>query len=447
MKIAYLGAGSTAFVKNLLGDVMLTPVFSDVHLALYDIDAQRLVESKTVLDAINANVNQGRARITTHCGVAERKDALRDADFVINTIRVWNFEVSEPIDFGIPTKYGLRQTIGDTIGVGGLFRALASGEVMLGFARDIEEVCPKAWLLNYTNPMCSLTGLMLKHTNVKTVGLCHSVQACVSSLLGTLGVAGDYDSSKIRWRIGGINHQAWLLDLEYDGRDIYPEIKELAFRKLDEWRAAPMDKKSRNMVRLEIMRKFGYYVTESSEHSAEYMPYWIKRCYPELIDEYNIPLDASPKGCKVARANWDKQYRKILTTKSLNHKRSHEFGCGIMEAIATGNPIRIAGNVMNEGLIDNLPAEAVVEVPCLVDKNGVQGTHFGRLPTQCAAINITNINTQLLTTEAIVTKSLDKIYQAALLDPHTSAELSPEDIIRLIDEMIAALGHRLPKYK
>ena len=445
-KITFFGAGSTIFCKNILGDVLCTPALQDSEIALYDINPQRLKESEAMLTTLNRNINGNKATIKAYCGVENRKEALRGADFAVNAIRVWDYTISEAIDFAIPTKYGLRQTIADTLGIGGLFRALGSGEHMLHFAEDMAEVCPNAWFLNYTNPMCALSGLLLRHTPIKTVGLCHSVQACVGSLLNTLGIAKDYDMTKFKTRIAGINHQAWLLELIYDGKDIDPEIKKLAFEKLDAWRKAPKAEKSANMVRLEVMRKFGYYVTESSEHSAEYMPYWIKRNYPELIDEYNIPLDASPDRCRAIVANWNKQYKDICENPVLTHKKSNEFGCGIMEAIVTDKPYTIAGNVLNHGFIDNLPTEAVVEVPCLVNRNGVQGTYFGPLPTQCAAINQTNINTQLLTIEAIVTRSKEKIYQAALLDPHTSAELSPDDIIRLVDEMIAAHGDRLPHY-
>jgi alpha-galactosidase len=420
-KITFMGAGSTIFVKNIIGDVFCTPALQDAHIALYDINPQRLRESEMMLRTLNKNINEDRATITAHCGVENRKEALRGADFAINAIRVWDFTISEAIDFAIPTKYGLRQTIADTIGIGGLFRALGSGYAMQGFAEDMAEVCPNVWFLNYTNPMCALTGFMLRHTPIRTVGLCHSVQGCIPSLLRTLDLKEKYDEKKIRARIAGINHQAWLLEVTEEGRDIYPEIKEIAFQKLD-------------------------YITESSEHSAEYQPYWIKRQYPELVDEYNIPLDASPDRCRKIVANWNKQYKEICENPVLTHKMSNEFGCGIMNAIVTNKPYSIAGNVLNHGLIDNLPSNAVVEVPCLVDGHGVQGTYFGPLPTQCAALNMTNINTQLLTIDAIVTRKKEAIYHAAMLDPHTSAELSLDDIIKMVDEMIAAHGDRLPKY-
>jgi alpha-galactosidase len=241
---------------------------------------------------------------------------------------------------------------------------------------------------------------------------------------------------------------AWLLSISENGKDIYPELKNLADKKMAMWRAAkdPKDK-SGNMIRIEMMRRFGYYVTESSEHNAEYQPYWIKSKYPELIDEYNIPLDEYPRRCIKQIGEWKSQYEKLSSDPHLSHKLSHEYGSGIMEAVVTNKPFKLGGNVMNHGFIPNLPANAVVEVPCLVDGNGVQGCYVGELPTQCAAMNMTNINVQLLTIEAALTKKRERIYQAAMLDPHTSAELAIDDIVKMCDELIAAHGDMLPKYK
>ena len=298
-KIAFMGAGSTAFVRNIIGDCMCTEALRDSHFALYDIDGERLKESKALIDALNAGVNNGRAKVTAHLGVRSRKAALRGAEFVVNAIQVGGYKPSTVIDFEVPKKYGLRQTIADTLGIGGIFRALRTIPVMLDFARDIEEVAPEAWFLNYTNPMAMLTGTMLRATGVKTVGLCHSVQVAVKSLLRTLGEDCSPERlADIRSLIAGINHQAWVLELTENGRDLYPELKKLAERKLRKWRRAKdPEKKSKNMIRLEIMRRFGCYVTESSEHSAEYMPYWIKSAYPELVAEWNIPLDEYPRRC------------------------------------------------------------------------------------------------------------------------------------------------------
>ena len=447
-KITFMGAGSTVFIRNVLGDCMCREALKDSHFALYDIDGQRLKESELVLKTLNANINDNRATITTHLGVENRKEALRGTNFVVNAIQVGGYEPSTVIDFEIPKKFGLRQTIADTLGIGGIFRALRTIPVMLDFGHEMEEVAPDAWLLNYTNPMSMLTGAMLRGTGVKTVGLCHSVQVCVKSLLETLGQDhSDERLAGIRSKIAGINHMAWLLSITENGKDLYPELKALADEKMPLWRAAKDKKdKSGNMIRIEMMRNLGYYVTESSEHNAEYQPYWIKAKYPELIDEYNIPLDEYPRRCIKQIADWKKQYQDLSNDPHLSHKLTHEYGSGIIEAIYTNKPFQIGGNVLNHGLIPNLPSKAVVEVPCLVDGNGVQGCYVGELPTQCAAMNMTNINVQLLTIDAALTRKRERIYQAAMLDPHTSAELSIDDIVKMCDELIAAHGDMLPKY-
>ncbi len=448
-KITFMGAGSTVFARNVIGDCMCREALKDSHFALYDIDGERLKESEFILKTLNANINNNRATITAHLGERSRKAALRGADFVVNAIQVGGYEPSTVIDFEIPKKFGLRQTIADTLGIGGIFRALRTIPVMLDFARDIEEVAPDAWFLNYTNPMAMLTGAMLQGTDVKTVGLCHSVQVCAQSLLETLGMEWNEERAKnIRAYIAGINHMAWLLRITENGKDLYPEIKKAADRKIKEWlKETDPAKKSGNMIRIEMMRRFGYYVTESSEHNAEYQPWWIKRAYPELIEKWNIPLDEYPRRCINQIEGWKKQYAELSQDPHLTHTLSREYGSGIMEAIVTNKPYQIGGNVLNDGLIDNLPCDAVVEVPCLVDGNGVQGTHVGPLPPQCAALNMTNINVQLLTIEAALTRKKEHIYHAALLDPHTSAELSVDDTIKLCDALIKAHGDMLPKYR
>ncbi len=447
-KIVFMGAGSTVFARNVIGDCMCREALKDSEFVLYDIDAERLKESEFILNVINKNINDGRAKISAALGVKKRRKALQGADFVVNAIQVGGYEPSTVIDFEIPKKYGLRQTIADTLGIGGIFRGLRTIPVMLDFARDMEAVAPNAWFLNYTNPMAMLTGAMLQGSGVKTVGLCHSVQVCVESLLGALELENTPERrAKIQSKIAGINHMAWLLEITENGKDLYPEIKKVADKKLKEWLKAPKDKKSWNMVRLEMMRRFGYYVTESSEHNAEYLPYFIKSGYPELIDKWNIPLDEYPRRCINQIDGWKKQYSDLKKDPKLGHTLSHEYGSGIMNAIVTDTPFRIGGNVMNNGLIPNLPAKAVVEVPCLVDRNGIQGTYVGDLPEQCAALNRTNINVQLLTIEAALTGKKDKIYQAAMLDPHTSAELPIDSIIKMCDDLIKAHGDMLPKYK
>jgi len=470
-KIVFMGAGSTVFAKNILGDSLCAGPLQKAHIALYDIDAQRLRESKMMIENLNANINAGRARVSAHCGAVRRKDALRGADYVVNAIQVGGYKPSTAIDFEIPNKYGLRQTIADTLGIGGIFRALRTIPVLRDFARDIKAVCPEALFLNYTNPMSMLAGALFRE-GLKAIGLCHSVQVCAETLLRELGMLENV--KKLQWKTGGINHQGWLLEITDGGRDLYPEIKNRAAAAIArimknggarKYSRALLEKCKKggkdilktpfasdylvahDMVRLTIMLRFGYYLTESSEHSSEYMPYWIKRAYPELIERYNIPLDEYPRRCVAQIKNWKRQRDDLVKNKQLTHQRSHEYGSLIMEAVETDVPVRIGGNVMNAGLIPNLPANACVEVPCLVDRGGIQGCYVGNLPEQCAALNRTNINVQLLTLEAAFTLKKDYIYQAALMDPHTAAELSMDDIVALCDDLIKAHGNYLPKYK
>ena len=420
-----MGAGSTVFAKNVLGDSMMTPALEDSVIALYDIDAVRLEDSKRMLDTINRN-NGGKATIETYLGVENRKAALRGANYVVDAIQVGGYEPCTVTDFEIPKKYGLRQTIADTLGIGGIFRALRTIPVLFDFARDMEEVCPDAWFLNYTNPMAMLSGAMQRYTGVKTVGLCHSVQVCCEGLMKGLGM--EYDDT-VQWKIAGINHQAWLLEVTKNGVDLYPEIKR---------RALARTEKHHDMVRYEIMKRFGYYVTESSEHNSEYMPYFIKSTHPELIDQFNIPLDEYPRRCINQIAEWEKMRENLLGDENLTHTRSREYASYIMEAMETNRPFKFGGNVINTGLITNLPSNACVEVPCIADASGVQSVFIGDLPEQCAAMNRTNINPQLLAIEAAVTKKKDYIYQAAMLDPHTAAELTIDQIVSMCDDLIEA---------
>lgn len=428
MKITFMGAGSTIFAKNVLGDCMLTEALRDAEIALYDIDPERLNESFELISALNANINEGRALIKAYLGVEKRKDALRDAAFVVNAIQVGGYDPCTVIDFEIPKRYGLRQTIADTLGIGGIMRALRTIPVMEAFARDMEEVCPNAWFLNYTNPMAMLTGYMQRFTRVKTVGLCHSVQVCSRDLLKALDIEVDGFADKI----AGINHMGWLLEItDLKGNDLYPMIRERALHKNEKEIHA-------DMTRFEYIRYLGYYCTESSEHNAEYNPFFIKSKYPELIERYNIPLDEYPRRCINQIADWKKQKEKLFAGGGITHERSREYASHIMEAIVTDKPYRIGGNVINNGVIPNLPANACVEVPCLVDGNGIHPTFVGELPEQLAAMNRTNINPQLLTIEAARSRRREDIYRAAMLDPHTAAELSLDDIVAMCDQLIEA---------
>lgn len=439
MKITFMGAGSTVFARNVLGDCMCTPALCEAEIALYDIDEKRLKESELILNAINNNVNEGRATIRTYLGKEERKEALRDAKFVVNAIQVGGYEPCTVTDFEIPKKYGLRQTIADTLGIGGIMRALRTIPVMEEFARDMEEVCPNTLFLNYTNPMAMLTGYMQRYTKIQTIGLCHSVQVCSEGLLKKLGMEDKLEGR--RETIAGINHMGWLLELyDKDGNDLYPEIRERALKKNAE-------EKHDDMVRFEYIHRLGYYCTESSEHNAEYNPLFIKSRYPEMIEKYNIPLDEYPRRCINQIAGWEKEREDIMNDGKITHERSREYASYIMEAVVTGVPYKIGGNVLNNGLIENLPADACVEVPCMIDANGVNPCRVGKLPTQLAAMNMTNINVQLLAIEAAVTKDRNKIYQAAMLDPHTAAELNMDDICAMCDEMIEAHGDYMAMYK
>ncbi len=439
-KITFMGAGSTVFAKNVIGDSMLSEALRDFEFALYDIDEERLEESYSMITSLNRNINENRATVTKYLGVPQRRDALRGADFVVDAIQVGLYDPCTIIDFEVPKKYGLRQTIADTLGIGGIFRALRTIPVLADFAEDMAAVCPRALFLNYTNPMAMLSGFMQRYTDIKTVGLCHSVQVCSNGLLKELGMTDV--KRPIREKIAGINHMAWLLELEdADGNDLYPEIRRRANEILDN-----PPEGFKDLVRLDYIRRFGYYCTESSEHNAEYNMFYIKDKYPELIDRYRIPLDEYPRRCINQIAKWKNDREKYIAN-DVSHTRSREYASHIMESIVTDNPYQIGGNVLNTGLITNLVKDACVEVPCLVNRLGVQPTVVGDLPVQCAAMNMTNINVQLLTIEAAVTRKKDAIYQAAMLDPHTASELSIDDIVHMCDDLIEAHKGWLPEYK
>ena len=428
MKIVFIGSGSIIFVKNLIGDCLLTPCLADAEYALLDIDAEKLALSERMLQRLNESVNSGRARIRAY---TSQKEALRGADFVISAIQVGGYQRVVP-DFEIPAKYGLKQTYADTLGIGGIFRGLRTVPVMQDIVRDMMEVCPDAWLLNYVNPMAIIAGAMLKSTGVKMVGLCHSVQVCASDLLSGLGMPTDH----LRYKIAGINHQAWLLELEQNGADIYPEVRKRAFARKD---IHP------DMVRYEIFRRFGYYVTESTQHTAEYTPYFIKRAYPGLAERYGVKTEMYRDWGNSQQEYWS--HARKMENEPLTHTRTKEFASYILEAMTTGVPFEIAANVLNHGYIENLPQGCCVEVPCVVDAAGITPRRMGRLPEQCAALNRTNINVQELTIEAALTHKREHIYHAAMLDPHTAAELSIPDIIALCDEMIESNAGWIGNYE
>lgn len=366
---------------------------------------------------------------------SDRTKALSGADFVIVSITVGEYDPIIMSDFAIPQKYGLSQIFADTLGMGGLFRSLRTVPVMIGMAREMEMVCPNAWLFNYTNPMSIVTSAVQQATGTKIVGLCHSAQVCAKELLEGLGM--EYDE-EVQWKIAGINHQAWLLEIRRNDIDLYPEIKRRAL-------ARPTGHP--DMVRYDLMRLFGYFVSESSPHNSEYVPYYLKRQYPELIERYGLQPDAYTAWGKGKEAYWREVDEKVKN-KKLAHVRSREYASYIMDAMVTNRPFEIAGNMLNTGgLISNLPDNGCVEVPCLVNANGVQPVRFGPLPPQCAALNRTNVNMQLLASEAALTGKKEHVYHAAMLDPHTSAELSLDDIISMCDEMLDFNRALLPQFK
>jgi len=420
-KITFIGAGSTVFAKNLLGDILSFPELAESHIALFDIDPERLKTSEVVAHKVAEKLS-ARPRIEA---TQDRRCALDGADYAISMFQIGGYRPSTVIDFEVPKKYGLRQTIADTLGVGGIMRALRTIPVFLDICRDMEAVCPDVTFLQYVNPMAMNCWAISRATKIKTVGLCHSVQGTAEQLAWDIGVPIE----EINYLCAGINHMAFYLKFERNGEDLYPRIRAvLEAGKQPTW----------NLVRYEVFKHFGYFVTESSEHFSEYVPWFIKRDRPDLIERFNIPLDEYIRRCEAQIAGWHDMRARLEAGQDVEVRRSHEYGSLIVHSLETGQPRVIYGNVPNDGLIDNLPQGCCVEVPVLVDKNGLQPTRIGKLPPQLAALMRTNINVQELTVEAALTGKRDYIYQAAYLDPHTAAELDLEQIRALVDDLIAA---------
>jgi alpha-galactosidase len=426
-RITFVGAGSTVFARNLLGDILGNSELAESEIVLFDIDPDRLATSELVahrvVDALDA---PAKIRATT-----DRRAALDGADYAINMIQVGGYEPATVIDFEVPTRFGLRQTIGDTLGIGGIMRGLRTIPVLLSLCADMEELCPDVWFLNYTNPMAMNCRAISRASSIHTVGLCHSVQGTAFELSMDLGIP----YREIDYVAAGINHMAFYLRFERDGVDLYPQLQELA---------ASDRVPAHNRVRYEILRRFGYFVTESSEHFAEYVPWFMKRDRPDLVEQFNVPLDEYPRRCVEQIADWDAERARLEGGDAITVTPSYEYAATIIRSIETGKPRVIYGNVPNDGLIDDLPAGCTVEVPCLVDGNGVQPTRIGALPPQLAALIRTNVNVQELTVEAALTGSLEHVYHAAMLDPHTAAELDLEQIHDLVDALLAAHGDWVP---
>ncbi len=429
-KITLIGAGSTIFAKALMGDILSYPELAGVTLSLHDIDERRLRTSEVVAH----RVAEGLGARPTIQATADRREALDGADYAICMIQVAGYQPGTVVDFEIPKKYGMQQTIADTIGIGGIMRGLRTIPVLLEMCRDMEELCPEVTFLQYVNPMAMNCWALSRATSIKTVGLCHSVQGTASQLARDIGVP----EAEINYLCAGINHLAFYLRFERNGQDLYPLIRRVAA----EGRVPEEDR-----VRYEMLTRLGYFVTESSEHFAEYVPWFIKRDRPDLIERFNIPLDEYLRRCEAQIAGWENLRAEMEDPgQPIEASRSQEYGARLIHSMETGTPRVIYGNVPNHGLIDNLPAACCVEVPCLVDANGVQPTTVGELPPQLAALMLTNINVQALTVEAALTGRREHIYHAAMLDPHTAAELDLDQIWVMVDDLIEAHGDWLPAY-
>jgi alpha-galactosidase len=442
-KIAFIGAGSTVFMKNIIGDVLHKPALKGATIALMDINPERLAESEIVAGKLVKSMDAS-AKVETY---TNQRKALDGADFVVVAFQIGGFEPSTVIDFEIPKKYGLRQTIADTLGVGGIMRGLRTVPHLWKICEDMMEVCPNAVMLQYVNPMAINTwAIAAKYPKIKQVGLCHSVQGTAWELARDL----DIPVEKIRYRAAGINHMAFYLNFEErmdDGsyRNLYPDLlagyREGRFPKPSHW-----NERCPNKVRYEMLTRLGYFVTESSEHFAEYTPYFIKEGREDLIEKYGVPLDEYPKRCVEQIARWKDVAQSYKDADSIEVKESHEYASSIMNSVWTGQPSVIYGNVRNNGCITSLPDDCAAEVPCLVDDNGLQPTFIGELPKQLTALIRTNLNVQELTVEALMTENREHIFHAAMMDPHTAAELDLDQIWSLTEDLIQAHGSMLPAW-
>jgi alpha-galactosidase len=463
IKITLIGAGSIVFTRNLLGDIFSYPELAACEVALHDIDAHRLGLAEMVARRLAAALGV-TPTITAHL---DRRSALADARFVISTIQVGGYKPATVTDFEIPKKFGLEQTIGDTLGIGGIMRGLRTIPVQLAMLKDMEEVCaPGAVHLNYVNPMAMITwALNQASTRIPTVGLCHSVQHTAHELAHDLDIPAD----EIDYRCAGINHMAFYTKFEHKGVDLYPRLRQIyAEGKAPGW----------NRVRYEMLHQLGHFPTESSEHFSEYVPWFIKKGRADILEQYNIPLDEYPGRCQIFEHAWPYIERELQTPGSQDAQAmlaelhaagiqvmprmledsvrlleglntiqpSVEYGGQIIHSMISGQPRVVYGNVRNQGLIDNLPQGCAVEVPCLVDSNGVQPTRVGALPIQLAALMRTNVNVQELVVAAILQEKREHVYHAAMLDPHTAAVLDLAQIRTMVDELLLAHREFLPEF-
>ena len=437
-KIVFVGAGSTVFTKNLLGDILGYRELANSRITLFDIDAERLATSELVAHRVARALDVS----PTIAATTDRDRALDGADYVITMIQVAGYRPGTVLDFEIPQKYGLRQTIADTLGIGGIMRAVRTVPVMLDIAADMERLCPNALHINYANPMAMNCWGLNRGSKITTVGLCHSVPLTAKDLCNDIGVPVD----EVNYTVAGINHMAFFLHLEHRGEDLYPRVRDYLASGQRPDRHHRDGSVMADSVRYEVFKRTGFFVTESSEHFAEYVPWFIKRDRPDLLDRFDIPLDEYVRRCENQIAGWETLRTSMENdAHELTVERSVEFGSSIIHSMETGQPCVIYGNVANDGIIDNLPAGCTVEVPCLVDRNGVQPTRIGALPPQLAALMQTNVNVQSLVVEAIITGKREHVYHAAMLDPHTAAELDLDQIWSMVDELLAAHGDWIPE--
>ena len=451
-KLTIIGAGSAVFTKNIVTDLLSLDSFKKMEIALQDIDPVRLKASHELLNVISSKLNAS-PKITSH---TDRRESLLGSDFVQTTIQVGGYKPSTIIDFEIPREYGLKQTIADTLGIGGIMRGLRTIPVLLDIAKDVMEICPKAIWLQYVNPMCAnMIAINNSFPEIKTIGLCHSVQGTAEMLAKDLGE----EIEDIDYLCAGINHMAFYQKFEKkcnDGskEDLYPRLKILANKIVNNEqlssRSENINEESNKIlhekVRYEILRVFGYFVTESSEHFAEYVPWFIKQNRQDLIHKYKIPIEEYIDRCKNNIKLWDELEKDMTPIYTQQLKRSNEYASYIIDGVVNNNEVTINANVMNKSYIDNLPSNCCVEVPCLINSNGYSPKKFGKLPEHLAALIRTNINVQILTAEAAISKKREHIYHAALLDPLTAANLSIDEIYSMTDKMIEAHSKYLPKY-
>jgi alpha-galactosidase len=442
-KIAFIGAGSTVFMKNIVGDILQRPALQGARIALMDIDPQRLAESELVAKKLAATLGVP-AVIDTY---ADQRRALEGADFVVVAFQIGGYDPCTITDFEVPKLFGLRQTIADTLGAGGIMRGLRTVPRLWKVCEDMLALCPRAILLQYVNPMAINTwAISAKYPGIRQVGLCHSVQGTARELAADLGVP----YGEIRYRAAGVNHMAFYLEFEHrqpDGsyRDLYPDLI-AGYRAGRLPRPENLASRCPNKVRYEMLSRLGYFVTESSEHFAEYTPYFIKRGREDLIEKYGVPLDEYPKRCVEQIEGWKRLGETYRSAAKIHVRDSREYAASIVNSVWTGEPSVIYGNQRNGGSISSLPEDCAAEVACLVDANGIHPTRAGALPPQLTALIRTNINVQELTVDALMTENRERIYQAAMMDPHMSSELDLDQIWGLVDALIAAHGDWLPAW-